>query len=850
MAGEEKLWIRGVTYGTFAAGAEGEQFGSLESVEHDFATMASNGVNCVRTYTVPPRWVLDTALRHELRVMVGLPWEQHITFLDNRKRARSIERSVRAGVARCAGHPAVLAYAVGNEIPASVVRWHGRKAVERFIERLYRAAKEEDPGALVTYVNFPSTEYLQLPFLDFACFNVYLESKERFDAYLARLQNVAGEKPLVMAEIGLDSRRQGEEEQAHALDWQVRSAYAAGCAGAFVFAWTDEWNRGGHEVEDWDFGLTRRDRRPKLALWTVRRAFAEVPFPVGEERPKVSVVVCTYNGARTLPGCLAGLARLRYPDFEVIVVDDGSTDGSSEIAEAYDARVIRTPNRGLSAARNTGAEAAAGEIVAYLDDDASPDPDWLSYLATTFITTDHVGVGGPNLAPDDDAATAACVANAPGGPVHVLLSDTVAEHIPGCNMAYRRDSLLEAGGFDPQFRVAGDDVDVCWKLQQGGGTLGFHAGAMVWHHRRGTLARFWAQQRGYGKAEALLERKWPAKYNRPGHLTWSGRIYGRGIATGFRRWRVYYGTWGTSAFQPGYEKGPDLLTAVAGSPEWYLVILGLAGASGLGLLWSPLMVALPLLVVAVAALLCRSLAGARQAEFGMAGATPRRRLALRSLTAFLYLAQPAARLSGRVSAGLAPWRRPNMPSVATPRRRRESVWFQSWSSLESRVERIEDSLRATGGQVRRGGEFDRWDLEISAGAIGSARMRSVIEEHGSGCQMMHSQVWPRVPRFAVVGAGALTALAVAAAADGAAVAVSVLGVLLAALVVAGVRECGSATAAAVSVVRSTADEGRDPEPAPTVITMPRPAPRAPAQPAQGSPPGEREAALVLARAEE
>ena len=74
--------------------------------------------------------------------------------------------------------------------------------------------KREDPGALVTYVNYPTTEYLELPFVDFLAFNVYLESREQLAAYLARLQNLAGERPLLLAEIGLDSRRNGEKAQA------------------------------------------------------------------------------------------------------------------------------------------------------------------------------------------------------------------------------------------------------------------------------------------------------------------------------------------------------------------------------------------------------------------------------------------------------------------------------------------------------------------------------------------------------------------------------------------------------------------------------------------------------------
>src|SRR6266446_3255585 len=196
---------------------------------------------------------------------------------------------VREKVRACAGHPAVLCYTIGNEIPASIVRWHGHRRIERYLERLYRAAKLEDPGGLVTYVNYPSTEYLRLPFLDFFCFNVYLESQERLEEYLAQLHNIASERPLIMAELGLDSLRHGEDAQAWVLDWQVRTSFAAGCAGVFVYSWTDQWYRGGEEVHDWKFGLTDRHRRPKPALTSVSAAFAEGPFPTSLRWPKASV---------------------------------------------------------------------------------------------------------------------------------------------------------------------------------------------------------------------------------------------------------------------------------------------------------------------------------------------------------------------------------------------------------------------------------------------------------------------------------------------------------------------------------------------------------------------------------
>ncbi|OLE16709.1 MAG: hypothetical protein AUI36_37180 [Cyanobacteria bacterium 13_1_40CM_2_61_4] len=386
--------------------------------------------------------------------MVGLPWEQHVTFIDDRRTAADIEKRVRAGVRACAGHPALLGYAIGNEIPASIVRWSGPRAIEGFLERLHEAAKTEDPGALCTYVNFPSTEYLQLGFVDFFCFNVYLEARESFTAYLARLQSLADGRPLMIGEIGLDSRRHGQEAQARALDWQIRAAFAGGCAGAFVFSWTDEWHRGGHDIEDWDFGLTSRERGPKPALAAVREAFAQAPLTPDRGWPKISVVVCSYNGERTIGECLAHLEKLSYSSYEIIVIDDGSTDSTADIAaESPGVRLFRYPNGGLSRARNRGLHVATGEIVAYIDDDAYPDPHWLTYLASAFRSTTHAAIGGPNLPPPGDGPVSDCVANAPGGPIHVLVSDEEAEHVPGCNMAFRKSCLEAIGGFDPQFRT-------------------------------------------------------------------------------------------------------------------------------------------------------------------------------------------------------------------------------------------------------------------------------------------------------------------------------------------------------------------------------------------------------------
>src|SRR5262249_33023466 len=161
----------------------------------------------------------------------------------------------------------------------------------------------------------------------------------------------------------LDSRRNTRAKQAETLGWQIRTIFAAGCAGMFVFAWTDEWYRGGHDIEDWDFGLTTRSRQPKPALLAGRPPPAGGPLFPEIQWPSISVIVCTYNGARTLRNCLEGLKSLKYPNYEVIVVDDGSEDGSAAIAAQFPVRLIRTANHGLGSARNTGMEAASCEIV-------------------------------------------------------------------------------------------------------------------------------------------------------------------------------------------------------------------------------------------------------------------------------------------------------------------------------------------------------------------------------------------------------------------------------------------------------------------------------------------------------
>ena len=764
-AGGQRFLIKGVSYGTFAPRTGWGQFPRTEQVRRDFALMAASGFNTVRTYTPPSLDLLDEAARHGLRVMVGLPWSQHVAFLDDARLTRSIRRDIVADVRVMGSHPAALMFAVGNEIPPAVVRWHGQSRVRRFLEDLYDEAKAASPDSLLTYVNYPPTEYLELDCFDVCAFNVYLHREADLRAYLARLQQIAGVRPLLLAEAGADSIREGHVGQAAITAMHVRAAFEEGLCGAVAFAWTDEWWRGGSRVEDWAFGLVDAERRPKPALAAVSATCAAAPFPEASMRtwPKVSVVVCAYNAADTLDDCLASLGRLRYPDFEVIVVNDGSRDETGDIARRYPVRVISVPNGGLSAARNIGLSAATGEIVAYTDADVRVDPDWLTYLVQPFLTSDVVGSGGPNVVPADDPFVAQCVARAPGGPTHVLLDDRIAEHVPGCNMAFRREALLAIGGFNPVYLRAGDDVDVCWRLQARKQRIGFSPSALVWHHHRPSIKAYWRQQVGYGEGEAWLEAHHPEKFVH-GTMLWHGRIYSPlPFIRSLSQQRVNSGMWGTASFPSVYSTSVHPAQLLPHSAAWqglstFALVVG-AGALASSLASSYIGLAVTLLLAGVLGWIttigrCLTF-GWRTPLDGVAtvhGGVSR--VGHRLLIAWLHFLQPLARVTGRIRGSWSPppvieparatrltWRAPTpgfSDTFASARlliggATEERFWSETWTSPDALYTEVTGLLRAARPapfvDVDDGLRPDR-DVSIGVGRWGWLDVRALIEEHG------------------------------------------------------------------------------------------------------------------------
>jgi len=548
--------MNAVTYGPFPGGWPA-------SFDPDFSQISAAGFNAIRIFEMPGADLLDAATKHQIKVFGGLKWSQSADFLRAPGLYTAAEVQLAESLREIQHHPALAGVYVGNEIPTDLARWMGPLKVRRAIEELISTGREIAPHLLFAYANYPSTEYLEPENADFTAFNIYLEDETLFRDYLRRLHHIAGDRPLVVSEFGLDSRRNGLDRQAETLQWATRAALDLETAGMTVYSWSDRWWNAGAEVPDWDFGLTDRAGNPKPAL-------AAVQLPEPDPRPALSfsIIVCTRNGRHRIGSCLSAIhdsyishsshssdepnrKNRNHGNHETLVIDDGSTDGTADfVGKNFPwVRLIQLEPCGLSAARNAGAEAARGDIFAFTDDDCEPDRDWLTRLAPIFAAGKFAAAGGPNLPPPPRDWEQAVVCASPGAPSHVMLDDVEAEHLPGCNLVVTRAAFESIGGFDPQFHTAGDDVDFCWRLRDAGHRLGFSPGAFVWHSRRHSIRAFLHQQLGYGHAEHLLLAKHPERFTRRGGPRWEGFVYGGGPVRVMADSVIYHGSMGAAGYQ-------------------------------------------------------------------------------------------------------------------------------------------------------------------------------------------------------------------------------------------------------------------------------------------------------------
>lgn len=726
-AGAERWHLSGVAYGPFRPNMRGEPFPEDAVMLADLDRIVRLGFNTLRLYQSPSEALLAAAEARGLRLLVGLAWTDHVDFLRTRQQRQQVVERVRAEAARLAHRPVVAAFLVGNELEKTLVRWLRPARVRDFLERLIEAGRSAAPERLFSYASYPSTEYLIPRNADFLALNVYLEDPVALRAYALRLQNLAGNKPLVITEHGLDAGLHGEAAQAAALVAQRAALAAASVAGEVWFSYTDEWFRGGEEVRGWSFGLVDAARRERPVCAAVCRAFQAQEKP---SLPRISVIVCTRDGSATLDACLASLGRLDYPDYEVLVVDDGSRQDIQEISQRHPfVRYHRQQPAGLSVARNMGARLASGSILAYTDDDCIAEPDWLKHLAGGFEDAMWAAVGGPNIPPAPRNRTEAIVAAAPGSPVHVLLDDTEAEHLPGCNLAIRKAALEAIGGFRPQYHAAGDDVDVCWRLREAGGRLRYVPGAMVWHHRRYQARAYLRQQAGYGAAEALLMRDYPERFGILGGARWAGGIYGDQGGADLTSARIFHGARGLGLFQGIYQQGPRCWA------DW------LAGVAWVVLVVILLLAQMPLAALGVFGLSwLLALGRTRSLPPAPFRLTLREKMMRLCLCWLQPIVREGARLRGMVEHGAFPAAWPEWDGVwAAPTESRftlpvceQAFWSESGPLRERFLSELRAQAHAQHLPVRDDDGWQDYDLEINPGSYVSQRILTVEEYHGQG----------------------------------------------------------------------------------------------------------------------
>ncbi len=226
----------------------------------------------------------------------------------------------------------------------------------------------------------------------------------------------------------------------------------------------------------------------------------------------ISVIIATYNRKDSLKETLDALTQqdLCHMSFEVIVINDGSTDGTAEFLEDYAVfdsiglRFFNQQNKGPAAARNLGIRYAKGKIVAFTDDDCLPAKNWLCTIDTQFKDSDRVGLQGATIT-DKDKITPL---------THQIDNPLGNKSVPTCNAAYLKSALEAVGGFDVQFPFPhNEDADLAWRIQKIG-EIGFCADMLVYHPPRIDTFKKVSKRMKIMESEFRLFYKDPESYKR------------------------------------------------------------------------------------------------------------------------------------------------------------------------------------------------------------------------------------------------------------------------------------------------------------------------------------------------
>ena len=205
----------------------------------------------------------------------------------------------------------------------------------------------------------------------------------------------------------------------------------------------------------------------------------------------VSIVICTYNRAPFLKRTLNSLANLNYKNFEIVVVNGPSTDETEDVLEPFQnsIKILKNPQTNLSISRNIGIKASAGDIIAFIDDDAIPDPNWLNDILALYTDPNIGGVGGKVYGPGDDhfQFEGGYVNFWGESNVHYYGADfndpkgTRYNMMLGTNCTFRRQAIVAIGGFDEYYEYFHDESDACLRMVRSGFKILNHPKAFIHH---------------------------------------------------------------------------------------------------------------------------------------------------------------------------------------------------------------------------------------------------------------------------------------------------------------------------------------------------------------------------------
>jgi cellulose synthase/poly-beta-1,6-N-acetylglucosamine synthase-like glycosyltransferase len=228
---------------------------------------------------------------------------------------------------------------------------------------------------------------------------------------------------------------------------------------------------------------------------------------------RFSVIIPAYNAEKTLSFCLEALADQSVPkeNYEVIVVDDGSTDETSKIAKGFNVKYIFQTNRGPATARNRGARKAAGGIILFTDSDCVPDHNWIQEMVSPFSDTEVVGVKGAYKTRQREFAARFAQAEFEDR-YDLLQKSSFIDMVDTYSAAFRKDVFLNMGGFDESFPVANnEDTELSYRLATAGYKLVFNPGAFVYHTHPDTFMKYLKLKFWRGYWRMVVYRRYPDK---------------------------------------------------------------------------------------------------------------------------------------------------------------------------------------------------------------------------------------------------------------------------------------------------------------------------------------------------